>query len=84
MALLEPLASFFHPSMAYKLPERLRDQFDVSVEPAQPRLALQAYPIVRVAAKPPTRSRYAFTVTAPSEWAPVVDGVVLEGASADA
>ena len=71
------LASYIHPSMAYKLLPRLHGRFNVSVEQTEVRQILEAYPIIDIHEKPKTRSMNRFDIEVEGSHNYFVDGVMV-------
>jgi recombination protein RecA len=71
------VAPFVHPSMAYKLLPRFRQQFDVQPEfaPAEPQLV--AARILDIHVKPPARSMNRFDIEVEGNHNYFVDGVMV-------
>ncbi len=71
------IASFVHPSMAYKLLPRYHGRFAVEPVFAPPRQALMPMPITRITVKPPTRSMHRFDLEVGGTHTYFVDGVMV-------
>src|SRR3984893_6247098 len=71
------VAPYVHPSMEYKLLERLRGQFDVQPEFAASELRLVPARILDIHVKPPTRSMNRFDIEVEGSHNYFVDGVMV-------
>jgi recombination protein RecA len=71
------VAPYVHPSMAYKLPPRFRDRFDVQPEFKQAELRLQPARVLDIHVKPKTRSMNRFDIEVEGGHNYFVDGVMV-------
>ncbi len=73
----ELVAPYVHPSMAYKLLPRFREQFAVEAEFASPREVLVPAQVLDVHVKPETRSMHRFDIEVDGTHNYFVDGVMV-------
>jgi recombination protein RecA len=73
----ELIAPYVHPSMAYKLPTRLRDRFDVEPQFVEPVLRPVPARVLDVHVKPRTRSMHRFDIEVDGTHNYFVDGVMV-------
>ncbi len=71
------IASFVHPSMAYKLLPKYRGRFAVEASFATPGQVLAPMRITKIAVKPPTRSMHRFDLEVAGTHNYFVDGVMV-------
>ncbi len=74
---LRIVAPFVHPSMAYKLLPRLRDQFDVTPELVEPVERPVPARVLDIHVKPPTRSMNRFDIEVEGSHNYFADGVMV-------
>jgi recombination protein RecA len=73
----ELIAPYVHPSMAYKLPARLRERFDVEPQFVEPVLHPVPAQILDIHVKPRTRSMHRFDIEVEGTHNYFVDGVMV-------
>jgi recombination protein RecA len=73
----ELIAPYVHPSMAYKLPARLRERFDVEPQFVEPVLHPVPARILDIHVKPRTRSMHRFDIEVEGTHNYFVDGVMV-------
>ncbi|HEU4750113.1 MAG TPA: recombinase RecA [Acidimicrobiia bacterium] len=73
----ELIAPYVHPSMAYKLLPRFQGRFDVTPQQIDMRNELEAYPIVDIYDKPPSKKTHRFDLEVEGSHNYFADGVMV-------